>query len=89
VYDIADPTLCREIPAHTRWEDLLVPVLRAGREVGPQPSLAEARERARTQLAALSPRTTRLLNPQPYPVGLERRLHELKWSLVSRARGQS
>ena len=28
----------------------------------------------------------RLVNPQPYPVGLERKLHDLKTALVLQAR---
>ncbi|MBZ0233554.1 MAG: hypothetical protein K8M05_14610, partial [Deltaproteobacteria bacterium] len=48
--------------------------------------LAAARARAAADLAALSPRTRRFLNPQPYPVGLDPVLHERKLALVAEAR---
>jgi len=63
-------------------------VFRGGKLVRDAPPLAEVRERTRAQLAGLSARTRRLLNPQPYPVGLEPSLHHLKWDLVAKARGE-
>ncbi|QDU93523.1 nicotinate phosphoribosyltransferase [Lignipirellula cremea] len=66
--------------------DLLVPIFRQGKRVYHPPRLTEVRERARQQLAGLSPAVTRLFNPAPYPVGLERSLYELKASLVAAAR---
>lgn len=58
-------------------ERLLVPVLRAGRRVGPPPSLESLRERAREQMAML-PEALRALAPAaPYPVALSPSLRAL------------
>ncbi|HEU4613437.1 MAG TPA: hypothetical protein VFS15_15205, partial [Kofleriaceae bacterium] len=69
-----------------RSEDLLVTVLDAGAPTGRQLSLEAARQRAAADLQALSPRTKRFLNPQPYPVGLDDRVHERKQELIAEAR---
>ena len=45
--------------------------------------------RAAADLARLSPRTRRFLNPQPYPVGLDRAVHARKQELIAAARGAS
>jgi nicotinate phosphoribosyltransferase len=58
-------------------EALLVPVLRAGVAVAALPTLADARERARRQLAAL-PEGLRALAPAPpYPVEVSAGIQEL------------
>ena len=58
-------------------EALLVPVMRAGALTAARPSLAEARERARQQFAAL-PDTLRALTPAPpYPVAVSTGIQEL------------
>ena len=74
--------------AHMPYEDLLVPVFRAGRLVYEAPPLPAIRQRTFDQLALLPPATRRFLNPQPYPVGLERGLHEMKTELILKARRQ-
>ena len=76
------------IGPHDRSEELLVPVLRAGQLVaGFDPTdLAAARARAAADLAALSARTRRFLNPQPYPVGLDPHVQQRKRALVAQAR---
>ncbi len=73
-------------PAHTPSTDLLVPVLRQGKEVYTLPPLAESREHARQQLAALPAEVTRLDQPEPYPMGLEAGLHARKLEMVARLR---
>jgi hypothetical protein len=60
--------------------------MRNGQRVGPRATLAQARARAAADLARLSPRTRRFLNPQPYPVGLDRAVHTRKQELIARAR---
>jgi nicotinate phosphoribosyltransferase len=78
----------RRCGPHDRSEELLVPVLRAGQLVaGFDPTdLAAARARAAADLAALSARTRRFLNPQPYPVGLDAHVQQRKRALVAQAR---
>ncbi len=63
-------------------------VMADGARTGVEGDLAAARARAAADLAALSPRTRRFLNPQPYPVGLDPVLHERKLALVAAARAQ-
>ncbi len=56
---------------------LLVPVMRRGRRVAPLPSLAEARERAAAEIAALPEAVRQLEGATPYPVTISPGLHEL------------
>ncbi len=86
IHDIMDPLLAPLSPAHDASEDLLTTVMRDGQRVGPKPTLEAARARAATDLARLSPRTRRYLNPQPYPVGLDRHVHTRKQALIVNAR---
>ena len=69
------------------WTDLLVPVLRNGRAVYTEPSLADIRTRTQTQLGRLPEGVAHLREPHGYPVGLEGRLHARKAALIREARG--
>ncbi len=53
-----------------RGERLLVPVVRNGRRISALPSLAEARDRAKRELAALPPRLRSLERQELYEVGI-------------------
>ncbi|MBK9031459.1 MAG: nicotinate phosphoribosyltransferase [Myxococcales bacterium] len=86
-HDLGDPTRRLAI-AGDREDDLLVPALRDGELVGAHGDLAVARARCAADLAALSPRTRRTLNPQPYPVGLDPVLHDRKLALIAAARAK-
>ena len=86
IHDIEDPFKLPFTPPHDSSSDLLTTVLDRGRILGPH-DLETARARAAADLAALSPRTKRFLNPQPFPVGLDRAVHERKQELVLKARG--
>ena len=88
LYDIED--LMRP-PLKIEWddsEDLLSCVIDRGEPVGTAPDLEAARARAKADLAALSPRTKRFLNSQPYPVGLDQHVHDRKQQLIAEARGK-
>jgi nicotinate phosphoribosyltransferase len=87
IVDPADPLRRREIPADAPGEDLLVPIFRGGRRVYAPPPLAEVRARTGAQLARFHPGVKRFMNPHRFPVGLEKRLHELRAKLVLEARG--
>ena len=67
-------------------EDVLVTVVQDGARTHAEGDLLAARDRAAADLAALSPRPRRFLNPQPYPIGLDPVLHERKRALVAQAR---
>jgi nicotinate phosphoribosyltransferase len=86
IVDPADPTRRREVPAAAAAEDLLVPVFRGGRRVYEPPPLPEVRARTGAQLGRFHAGVKRFLNPHRFPVGLERRLHDLRTRLVLEAR---
>ena len=87
IVDPTDPTRRKVIPAGTPYEDLLVPIFRAGRCIYECPPLADVRTRTQQQLAALHAGIKRFLNPHQYPAGLEKGLHDLKTQLILEARG--
>jgi nicotinate phosphoribosyltransferase len=87
VVDPLDPTRRKRVPPDTPFDDLLVPVVRAGRPVYTPPPIEATRARARAEVARLHPGITRFVNPHQYPVGLSLGLHELKTRLVLEARG--
>ena len=86
IVDPADPLRHKAFAADARHDDLLVPVFRGGTRVYYVPPLAASRQRTADQLALFHPTTKRLVNPHPYPVGLEQSLHERKLELVAEMR---
>jgi nicotinate phosphoribosyltransferase len=80
-----DPRHRWEIPEGAAGENLLIPIFRAGELIWESPSLPEIRERAARQLGMLSERTRRLSQPEPYPVGMDVRLHRMIADLSRRA----
>jgi nicotinate phosphoribosyltransferase len=87
VGDLEDLARTMPAPGHDLVEELLVPVLRGGQVVVPD-DLAAARARCQRDLAALSPRTRRFLNPQPHLVALDAYVHDRKRTLITAARAQ-
>jgi nicotinate phosphoribosyltransferase len=86
IVDPLDVTRRRELPAEAPGEDLLVPVFRGGRRVYQPPPLEESRARVQAQLAAFHAGVKRFVNPHQFPVGLERRLSDLRVELTLAAR---
>lgn len=86
LHDLDDPDRPPVTPDFDSASDLLVRYLDRGQLVRPPDTLAEARARAAADLAALSPRCRRFLNPQPYPVGLDPHVHARKRALIAAAR---
>ncbi|TMQ14808.1 MAG: nicotinate phosphoribosyltransferase [Deltaproteobacteria bacterium] len=89
LHDIEDPFRPAYAPEFDEASELLVTYLRVGQPVRDPDSLDVARERAARELAQLSPRARRFLNPQPYPVGLDPHVHSRKQELVAAARAGS
>jgi nicotinate phosphoribosyltransferase len=87
IVDPQDHTRRKRLDPDAESEDLLVPVIRGGRQVYVSPPLAELRARTAEQLAGFHVGVKRFVNPHQYPVGLEIGLHELKTELVLAARG--
>ena len=77
-----------QIPANTRYSDLLVPIFRAGKVVNEAPSIETSRDHLRKQLSCAPPEILQLNDPQPYKIGLERSLHELRSMLIAHAKAQ-
>jgi len=86
LYSIDSPQMPPLTPAFDSGFDLLVPAIVDGKRVLPIEPLEAPRARAAADLAALSPRSRRVLNPQPYPVGLDRKVHDAKLALIARAK---
>ena len=86
LHDIEDPTKPALTPAFTESEDLLVTMLAGGKVSRAPDTVGCARDRAAAELAALSVRTRRFMNPQPYPVGLDHHVHTRKQQLIAAAR---
>jgi len=78
----------REIPPKANYSDLLVPIFRGGRLVYQLTSIEQSRERARAQLSCAPREILRLKNATRYKVGLERSLHDLRSTLISRVKEQ-
>jgi len=69
------------------FEDLLVPQIKNGKPIHESETLATIRERVQSELSKFHSGILRLNHPHRYPVGLEANLHDLKSTLVLRARG--
>jgi nicotinate phosphoribosyltransferase len=89
LHDIEDPLRPAYHPVFDEASDLLVTYLRGGAVVCAPDSVEVARARAARELAQLSPRARRFLNPQPYPVGLDPHVHTRKQQLVAEARART
>jgi len=89
IVDPLDSTRRKHMAPEAAFEDLLVPIFRAGRLVYQIPSLVDVRQRAQTQIGMFHSGVKRFVNPHEYPVGLELGLHELKMKLILKARGET
>ncbi len=85
IVDVNDPLLTRVVEG-LRCEDMLVRMTQDGERTAAPEDLSCARARAAANLATLRPTSKRLLNPQVYPVGIERSLSELRQSMIAQAR---
>ena len=81
-----DVTRRKTMPPDAAHEDLLVPVVRAGKVVYDAPALLESRARTRQQLLGLHPGIKRFVNPHQYPVGLDPALYERRTRMILEAR---
>ncbi|MES2121160.1 MAG: nicotinate phosphoribosyltransferase [Chlamydiota bacterium] len=78
--DPLDPTRMQQVSGD--YTDLLIPVVRSGKSVYASPSLPQIQEKTLSELAQFHPATRRFLYPQPYFVGLEKSLYEIKLDLI-------
>jgi nicotinate phosphoribosyltransferase len=87
IVDLADEKK-NEIPAETDYSDLLMPIFRHGELVYRVPTIETSREHTRRQLSKALPEILKLRRPRPYKIGLEKSLHELRSTLIARAKKQ-
>ncbi|MBU6450844.1 MAG: nicotinate phosphoribosyltransferase [Cyanobacteria bacterium REEB67] len=87
IVDPSDYTRRKIIPPQAQYEDLLLPVFRAGKKVMQLPDLEAVRAFRARRLAGFHPSIFRLLNPHQYPVGLEVGLNKAKMELILKERG--
>jgi nicotinate phosphoribosyltransferase len=80
--DPLDATRSKTLPVNGAYQDLLVPIFREGKRVYRAPSLEEIRQNSQLQLSRFHPSMRRFLYPQPYFVGLEKSLYDVKLGLI-------
>jgi nicotinate phosphoribosyltransferase len=84
--DSLDPTHVEIAEPSARYKDLLIPVMRKGKRVYSSPPLASIRAKAIEELSRFAPAMRRFLNPEPYFVGMEKGLYEMKLNLIRELR---
>lgn len=87
IVDVNDPLLSTTLDG-LAFERMLRPVTRDGVRAAETEPLAAARDRARANLARLDASCKRFMNPQVYPVGIERGLSALRQAMIAEARGR-
>ncbi len=87
IVDPLDLTRRRKIAATAPFQDLLLPIFRRGERVYELPTLDQIRARRAAELERFHPGVKRFVNPHQYPVGLEKKLFDLKTRLILEARG--
>lgn len=87
IVDPLDRTRRKTVSQEEKHQDLLKKIFVEGKLVYEQPPRTAIKEYVSEQLSRLHPSIRRLLNPHEYPVGLEKKLQELKTRLIFQARG--
>ncbi len=82
IIDPLDQSSRREIKRDIKSLDLLIPIFEKGECIYKSPSLHEMRENTLSELSKFHPAVRRFLHPDPYFVGLENKLYDLKMSLI-------
>jgi nicotinate phosphoribosyltransferase len=80
--DPVDPSHVKRMHAGAQYKDLLVPILRKGKNVYEHPPLSEIQNYSQQELNRFHPAIRRFTNPQPYFVGLEKELYGLKMKMI-------
>ena len=87
IIDPLDMTRGKMIPESATFEDLLVPMIDAGKNVYNNHGVKQARERCQSDLKKIHESMKRLNSPDGYPVGLEQSLHDRKSKMIMELRG--
>ncbi|QVL58340.1 MAG: nicotinate phosphoribosyltransferase [Simkaniaceae bacterium] len=80
--DPLDPTRIQTIDDNWNYRDLLVPIIERGKRVYTSPSLSSIQKHTSNELETLCPTVRRFLHPDPYFVGLEKNVYDLKMQLI-------
>lgn len=86
IIDPFDATRTKSISQNSAYEDLLVPIFQKGKLVYQLPSIEQIRENTYRNLSHFHEGVKRFLNPHQYPVGLEKRLYDIKTKLIKKIR---
>jgi len=81
-----DPSKKKQVQSNANHKDLLVPIFRSGKQVYEPPTLLKIQTYAQLQLNRFFTSTHHFLNPQPYFIGLEKTLYDLKMLLIQSIR---
>jgi nicotinate phosphoribosyltransferase len=79
---VLDDGTSKEVDASWRHKDLLVPMLRGGKEVYPFPSLEGMRSHTLHELGRFPKELRTLKNPMNYVTGMEKRLYDTKRKMI-------
>lgn len=84
--NIFDENIRKEFSKNTAYKDLLIPIYRKGKLCYEPPSLQEVQKTSKHELSKLPTAMKRFINPQPYFVSLEKKLHNKRLALIDKMR---
>jgi len=82
IIDPLDGTRQKKIGDTTSFRDLLVPIFRKGKLIYQMPNIKETKKFVISELDTLHRSIKRFTNPHQYPVGLDKKLYDLKTELI-------
>ncbi len=88
IVDPFDPTREKYLGQQLQSRDLLVPVLRQGKNIYKFPKISEIRANTQKELSLFHTGVKRFLNPHQYVVGMEKSLYEKKVELIRNIRNK-
>ena len=71
-----------------QYTDLLVPIFERGKKVYSSPSLMDIQKKGKEDLEKLHSTVKRFLNPEPYFVGLDSKIYDLKMKLINELKNE-
>jgi nicotinate phosphoribosyltransferase len=86
IVDPLDPIHVRKIKKEIPSKDLLEPIFRQGKCIYQQPSLQDIRQHTQQELKNFNVGIKRFLNPHLYVVGMEKKINDLKITLIKQNR---
>lgn len=84
IIEHSDVSLTKKVKKNWKWQDLLIPMMRAGKRVYTFPPMAAMRQNTYAQLEQFDPAVRRFLNPTPFFSGTEKGLFDLKLKMIDK-----